>query len=171
MNDNIDSELTNSLIRLHEDDDAAKRIFSWFDERRKDSWEMPVRIAAYRTGLSERDVRRVFRALAELECGRLIKGRGEHGETRMAWSLSIRSIAAAAIRGEQGVGAVQASPEDTLEAELVAEEGGANALPDGTVKHLFKLRANFEVSICLPEDLTTHEAERLGRFLQALPLS
>jgi hypothetical protein len=170
MNIIADQNLHIQLARMYSTDDAAKRMFSWFSSRKKDSWEMPVRVAVNQTGLSDREVRRIFRDLADLECGRLIKGRGEHGETRMAWTLSIRSIADAAMGNAQSVAIVAASPEDNLEADLEAEKARTFPEEEGVVEHRFNLRADFEVVLHLPEDLTTHEADRLGRFLQALPL-
>lgn len=85
----------------------------------------------------------------------------------MKWSVSVRSIAAAAMGKGQQVTAIKATPGETLE----AEEQQASALPTGLVDHTFKLRADFDVVIRLPQDFTAHEADRLGKFLQALPLS
>ncbi len=167
MNDSIDVNVSNRLITLYNEDDAFKRIVAWFYERRKDSWEMPVRIAAYRTGLDEREVRRVFKVLDGLGCGRFIKGRGENAESRMAWKLSIRGIASAAKGETSNIEDVEASPEDTLEAE--EEKRMATSETDG-VTHIFKLRSDFDVLIKLPPDFTEGEAERLSRFLKAVPL-
>lgn len=165
MDDGINTSLASDLKSLYKTDDAFKRIVAWFDDRKKDSWEMPVRIAAMRTDLDEREVRRVFKHLAELNCGRFIKGRGESAESRMQWKLSIRGIAAAAKGEISNIEEVQAAPEDTLEAEEKLK------LPDvDGVTHTFKLRADFDVVINLPSDFTDGEAERLSRFLKAVPL-
>lgn len=167
MNTIIDNTLAKKLSDLYESDDSFKRIILWFYERKKDSWEMPVRIAAYRTGLDEREVRRVFKLLDDLGCGRFIKGRGENAESRMAWKLSIRSIAAVAKGESEDIEQVEASPEDTLEAE---EAKGMPASTGDGMTHTFKLRANFDVVMNLPSDFTEGEAERLSRFLKAVPI-
>lgn len=167
MNDIIDNSVVNQLVDLYNRDDAFKRVVAWFYERRKDSWQMPVRIAASRTGLDEREVRRVFKILDGLGCGRFIKGRGENAESRMAWKLSIRGIASAAKGETSKIEEVEASPEDTLEAE--EEKRMATSETDG-VSHTFKLRPDFDVHIKLPPDFTEGEAERLSRFLKAVPL-
>lgn len=165
MDDGINTSLASDLKALYKADDTFKRIVAWFDDRKKDSWEMPVRIAAMRTDLDEREVRRVFKQLAELNCGRFIKGRGESAESRMQWKLSIRGIAAAAKGETSNIEEVQAAPEDTLEAEEKLKVPDA----DG-VTHTFKLRADFDVVIKLPSDFTEGEAERLSRFLKAVPV-
>ncbi|MFK8250223.1 hypothetical protein [Ancylobacter terrae] len=164
MNSNFSSTLSRDLRELYNKDESAKRIFLWFDDRKKDSWEMPVRIAAYRTNISEREIRRVFKKLEEIGCGRFIKGRGENAESRMAWKLSIRGIASAAKGETLKVEEVAAAPEDTLE----AEESTASMI--GFVTHTFRLRSDFEVKIELPSDFTEGEAERLSRFLKAIPI-
>ncbi|GLK72969.1 hypothetical protein KHC23_05960 [Ancylobacter dichloromethanicus] len=164
MNSNINSTMSRDLRELYSTDDSARRVFAWFDERRKDSRAMPVRIAAYRTGLDEREIRRVFKLLDEIGCGRYIKGRGEN-ESRMAWTLSIRSIASAAKGESFSLEEVAVEPEDTLEAE------GIIFNPDEPVIHTFKLRSDFEVKISLPSDFTDREADRLGAFLKAIPIS
>lgn len=167
MNANINNTLAKKLSDLYGSDDSFKRIVLWFYDRKKDSWEMPVRIAAYRTGLDEREVRRVFKLLDELECGRFIKGRGEHAESRMAWKLSIRSIASAAKGETADIEEVEAAPEDTLEAEEVK---GMPMSPGDGMTHVFKLRPDFEVVMKLPSDFSEGEAERLSRFLRAVPI-
>jgi len=168
MNSNITSNLSRDLRDLYSTDEAVRRVFSWFDDRKKDSWEMPVRIAAYRTGLAEREIRRVFKALESLGCGKFIKGRGDQAESRMAWTLSIRSIASAAKGESSKVEEVSAAPEDTLE----AEEAKSIPVSSGNeVAHSFRLRPDFEVIIKLPVDFTDREAERFGTFLKAIPIS
>lgn len=159
----INDGLAADLSSLYANDDAFRKIAAWFYERRKDSWEMPVRIAAKRTDLSEREVRRVFKALEQYGCGRFIKGRGD-SESRMAWKLSIRSIAAAAKGETSSLEEIDTSPENTLEAEEAASAVAAKTT------HTFKLRADFDVTITLPVDFTEGEAERLSLFLKAVPI-
>ncbi len=167
MNLSIDKTLANRLKSMYSDDEAARRLFLWFDDRKKDSWEMPVRVAAQRTELPEREVRRVFKEFADLGCGTFIKGRGEGAETRMKWTLSIRSIAAAAKGEIIKIDVVTAaSKEETLE----AEEAKINTQHNDEFTHTFRLRPDFDVAIKLPFDLTAREAERLGVFIKAIPL-
>ncbi len=109
-------------------------------------------------------MRRVFKLLGEMEPGRFIKGRGEHGESRMAWKLSLLLW-----QRDQHSNAeeVEASPEDTLQAE---ELKGMQMLPGDGMTHRFKLRPDFEAVKKSPADFTDGEAERLSRSLKAVPI-
>lgn len=52
----------------------------------------------------------------------------------------------------------------------VALDSTITVIPPKIVRHQFMLRPTIKVSFELPEDITTHEAERLGKMLGTLPI-
>src|SRR5207253_721442 len=89
------------------------------------------------------DMIEVFRKLEELGCGRYVEGRHGH-PSRFAWSI-----------GLVGVGRISSGESQSIEAMETEEE-----LPE-TLTHTFHLRVDCPITIELPLDLTTQEAERL----------
>jgi hypothetical protein len=164
MNQQV-KDIAKDLQKLYSGSESAKKLFNWFDDKKKDSWEMPVRVASYRTGVPEGEIRRLFGELENLGCGRFITGRKGY-ETRMAWKLSVRGIAAAAKGGMTSIKKPEVEPGETLED---VESLPPEVIAATKVAHTFNLRPDFQVSIGLPADLTVKEVERLSMFLKALP--
>lgn len=166
MNMHLNDSTIDTLRNMYKADASFERLVDWFSERQKNSVEMPVRVAGWRTGLSEGEVKRVFQALAEVGCGRYIKGSRGY-ENRMRWEKSIIGIAAAAKGEAKNIEDVPIAIADALE----NEEDQVVEIPDGFIEHNFNLRPGVSISIALPTDLTSREAERMASFIQTLPFS
>ena len=166
MNSSLNAGTIDTLRQMYGSDDSFKRLMDWFSERQKNSREMPVRVAGYRTGLSEGEVKRIFQQIETLGCGRYVKGSRGY-ESRMRWDKSIISIAAAAKGEAKSIEVAPASIQDALEDEEVT----AAAIPKGFIEHTYALRPGVSVTIALPADLTTREAERIAAYIQTLPFA
>ncbi|MEZ6056206.1 MAG: hypothetical protein R3C01_05835 [Planctomycetaceae bacterium] len=103
-----------------------------------------------------------FRLLEEVGCGRYVEGRHGH-PSRFAWNPEYKSLAIArAALGEALVTVDQT--EELVEGELSVEGD------DSLLEHYFNLRADYQLELSLPIDLTISEAERLAAFIRSLPL-
>lgn len=165
MNTKITNKNTKAIRSLNESDVAARELFRWFSERKKASRSMPVRVAAFQTDQSEAKIRRVFKALEELECGKFLKGSRGH-ESRMEWRVNILSLARVA-KGEESE-IENAIPEtgETLEQEASASP----KVEDGYIMHSFTYRkGEAPLQVMLPENLARSEADRLASFIKSLP--
>jgi len=99
-----------------------------------------------------------FHELEEAECGSYVQGR-RGWPSRFVWSVKSLLVAGAA-RGQAS------ALRDVATSESTAEES-----EEDLIEHVFVLRPDLPVSLDLPEDLTTAEAERLSAFVKALPFS
>ena len=98
----------------------------------------------------------VFKALDDLNCGKLTIGR-RGWPTRFEWSTGIISVGKAAI-GEQ----------DNVE-EIETENAVEVETDTDWLTHTFHLRPNIEIELELPKDLSPNEAKRLTQFIDSLP--
>jgi hypothetical protein len=98
-----------------------------------------------------------YQRLEQLGCGKFIVGRWNK-HSRFSWSVSIVSVGKAAA-GEQEV------------VHNIPETGAESAEEVDSLDHSFHLRPGTSVSIELPIDLTTQEAERLAAFIKTLPMN
>jgi hypothetical protein len=154
----MDPELQRQLRELAEADGIARAFFEYAASRERNRTETPVdRILSMveQNGpeVSRGDLIRVLRRLEELGCGRYVEGR--HGyPSRFAWTISIIEV------GRAGLG--ESAP--MVPAPAPVQQAA------GTLTHLYNLRADFQVEIELPADLTPREAERLSAFIRSLPI-
>jgi hypothetical protein len=95
-----------------------------------------------------------FKALDEAHCGHFVEGR-RGWPSRFVWTVASLHVAAAA-KGEQGL-------------EPDAHEADSSLEDDELIEHSFVLRPGFVISLELPSDLSSGEADRLAAFVQALP--
>jgi hypothetical protein len=111
--------------------------------------------------VNRRTLIRTLRAFAEAGCGRFFTGR--HGQpSRFVWAVPWATMEEA-VTGRASAGhSGKTAP--THPALLSAGEAEM-------FSHPFRLRPGLIISINLPNDLTIAEADRLARFIQALPLS
>lgn len=109
--------------------------------------------------VSRRALIGTLRALAQAGCGRFFAGR--HGQpSRFVWAVPLATVGAAVVRDASA----SSSPKTTR----TPATRGSDA---GLFSHPFRLRPDLIVSMNLPNDLTVQEADRLARFVQALPFS
>lgn len=162
MNTSLDQTVTANLQALCAANDAAKRLFTAFAQRQKDSRETTVDRAAWIAGIDYSSMLQLFRRLHEVGVGRFIPGR--HGySSRMEWNFSIRSL------GKVAQGRARKLEEVAPDADT--DETAAEAASKIAVhEHEFQLRSDLRIRLGLPADLTAKEAERLGAYLQTLPL-
>jgi hypothetical protein len=95
-----------------------------------------------------------FKALEDAGCGRFVEGR-RGWPSRFVWTVPSLHVAAAA-KGERGL-------------EHDVSEDGSSLEDEVLIEHSFVLRPGFVVSLELPSDLSSSEADRLAAFVQALP--
>jgi hypothetical protein len=106
-----------------------------------------------------------IKKLSEYGCGRFVIGR--RGQpSRLEWDVDALELARAVLQPN----AVTQIPNT----EPVATESEARKSdPDlvlAVLEHTFILRPDFPVKLSLPANLTPHEAARLSRFVEALPM-
>jgi hypothetical protein len=108
---------------------------------------------------SRRELISALRAFAQAGCGRFFNGR--HGQpSRFIWAAPLGAIGAAVI------GATSSSvPSKNSPARIEVSPSESSM-----ISHPFRLRPKLVVSMTLPSDLTGAEADRLAKFIQALPL-
>lgn len=166
MNNVNSKHVIDGLQKLNQEDETARGLFAWFSDRQKASKEMPVRVAAFRTGKAEWEIRRVFKKLDDLGCGHLVKGSRGH-ETRMVWDSNILSIAEVARGGSNKVDSTIPEDQPKLEEEETIQP--IPQIPGGYIAHKFQLRRDAMIEVALPADFTSVEAERLAAFIKTLP--
>ena len=104
----------------------------------------------------------LLQKLAEAGLGTFVVGR-RGAKTRIVWEYKLPDIGAAASGAVQHLHKVKDE-----EVEDGEEEGESNEAL--MIEHLFNLRTGLRITVSLPRDLTQREAERLARFVEALPL-
>ena len=104
------------------------------------------------------DVREVLKSLEQLGCGRFVVGRKGH-PSRFVWEVNLVHVGQVA-NGERD----QAEP-------LTDAPGEAQARTedDGLLEHRYRLRADVEVRLELPANISGSEANRLADFIRTLP--
>lgn len=169
MNGVIKSELVAGLRGLYQKDEVARRLFDNLAARQKDRRMMPATRAAALADASHGEIVTLFRKLDELGAGEFKLGR-RGSKTRIEWLYSVRSL------GEVAQGAA-GQPEEIDPAELEdteTETSDADALESEMAEgewlvHPFQLRPGLRITIKLPVDLTSKEAERLAGFIRQVP--
>lgn len=144
--------------------DPYHELFEKMASRQKGRAETTVEVVVkwLRGAGEDKNARRkaieFLRQLERLGGGRVVVGRGG-ASTRFHWYADMREVARLALekRRAERAGAPPASP---------------SRAPDRSVmmRHAFPLRADLMLPIDLPRDLTLEEAERLARFVLALPV-
>lgn len=154
------------LRKLYRSNDCAKAILDYSATRLKNSYETSVdrfTSAINKNGgsFSRREVRDALRELGETNCGTFIIGRRGQA-SRFRWSVRMNAAGKAA-RGDQK------EVEPLSEEEVGKGEAEEFDVPQGMIRHTYKLRADFAVVLDLPEDLKGREALRLADFIKTLP--
>lgn len=154
MNNTIPSETIERLKQLYGSDADFKTLCNWMAERENDSSETKAERASQVTLIPYSRVVALFRELEDFDCGKLIEGR-KGRKTRFSWEYGLRSIGQCA----KGMSvSLTPSPDDS-----------DDAIDSKIITHSFQLRPKCAVSVALPADLSTSEAERLALWVKTLP--
>jgi hypothetical protein len=150
------------LIDLYAEDVAACALLDHFANRERNQNTSTVRrvtanLAEDESPLSRGDIIRVFKELESIGCGIFKAGRKGY-ESRFEWRVSSKSV-----------GQVAAGETSEIDAEVPPAGENADELADQLVDHSYRLRPSLQITLALPPDLTTSEAERLARFILTLP--
>jgi hypothetical protein len=166
-----DTKLNTRAIRtLYVSDPVAKIILDEFGARQRNQQvtkldQLLLRLSNAGNGVARSDAISILRKLDEAGCGKFLAGRKGH-PTRFEWHYDLVSVARAATGEVQVVEQIQPTPHgENGDGSGVVEV----AVPEGAIEHKYQLRADWQVVLALPSDLTSREAGRLSDFIKTLP--
>ena len=142
------------LKTFYQNNTEARLVLEHFKGRQR-GYEIQVERLEQLIKLPRRAIVDVLKEFEGLGFGEFISGRHGH-PSRFRSKVSIPVLGKAAT-GESHIENVSSSPLAPGELRVL--------------EHSFRLRPNYEVTIVLPVDLTTHEAGRLADFIKALPFN
>lgn len=151
------------LISFIDSSGVAKAFFEQLATRVKNYRTTTVDHAVRLIGRDRREVVEMFKQMEELGLGSFIVGR-RTGVSRFEWSVGMVETAQAALGGKDDI-AIEPLESSELELEEFPEEEDSESM-----QHSFVLRRDLTVSLNLPLDLNTQEAERLSKFILTLPI-
>lgn len=148
------------LKQLYESDNVAQAFLEHAASRKRNQGETNVDRVLQILRNDGHDVTRqqvisVFKSLEDCSCGQFVPGR-RGWPSRFVWSTAMISVGRTAA-GEQE--AVEEFPEETHEVEE----------DSFWLTHSFHLRPDVTLELEFPADLTSQEAQRIARFVEALP--
>lgn len=148
------------LKELYKNSEVARAFLDHTAQRERNQSETKVDrilsvLANEGNQFSRGDVVELFRSLEELGCGQFVAGR-RGWPSRFVWYVGMVSVGRAAAGEPQVI--------QDISAESADPESSSDSL-----KHVFHLRPEIQVSIDLPSDLSSAEAERLSSFIRTLP--
>lgn len=151
------------LKEVYEVSEVAKAFLDHMAARQRNQSETKVdRTLVILSGESidfaRGDIVGLFQHLQEAGCGQFIIGR-RGWPSRFVWSVG--SLAASRLAS----GEVQEVEDITTD-----EEGDGGSEREEFASHSFNLRPDLVVTMDLPADLSTKEAERLSLFVRSLPM-
>lgn len=155
------------LKRLYASNKCAKALLSHAAKRKNNKSTTTVdRLLAVIVGeentiVTRQELIEVLRKLEELGCGRFVIGRRGQS-SRFEWTVQITSLGKVAIGEASVVETTNSETEEPREEEV-------NIVENGMITHAYQLRPDITVSLGLPIDLTTKEANRLSEFIKTLP--
>jgi hypothetical protein len=172
MNTESIDAISRHLREMSDKNPNARALFEYLATYENNMRKTYVHNLAHGSGLSQSQVRKVFKQLEQdpFEIGKLRVGRRGHS-TRFEWVAPLTAVAAAAL-GQRDVPDQEIASDDwAAEAIDPEEEDDDMAAKDsGKKTHRFHLRRDFEATLALPVDLTEKDVERLCNFLKALPV-
>ena len=150
---------TKELRTLYETNETARRVFDHLARRTNNARETKTdRLLAILNSnghtVSRGELIQLFRRLEEAGYGDYIAGRHGH-PSRFVWHVGLVSVGQAA--------AGESSTVEAISANEQTEDG------IGIISHVYQLRPELQVTLELPSDLSSKEAERLADFLKTLP--
>ncbi|HAD82794.1 MAG: hypothetical protein A2509_07425 [Candidatus Edwardsbacteria bacterium RIFOXYD12_FULL_50_11] len=151
---------TSKLRTLYQKNEIAHLFFDYIANRKNNASESRIHriISNIKQGNNDISRSQVIELLKELEnigCGEFVAGR--HGwPSRFVWNVGMISVGKIA-RGE------------SQEAEELPEEIETQEEDIEMIAHAYFLRANMQIEIELPDNLTKSEANRMAEFIKSLP--
>jgi hypothetical protein len=163
---NTDSINPAELKKLYATSRSAKAAFDHFAQRQNNSSHTTIdRLQAALKGsghdVSRRDLIDLFKSLEGVGCGEFVIGR-RGKPSRFEWSVGLTDVGRAAAGEQVKVEAI------TQASQTVLSEAGDSA---DMVEHRYRLRADLELTLLLPLNLTASEATRIGDYVRTLPLN
>jgi hypothetical protein len=151
------------LKELYEDSEIAKTFLDHMAARKRNQSETKVDRALdifSKEGFNfaRGDIVGLFQRLQDASCGQFVVGR-RGWRSRFVWSVGSLSASRLA-SGEM----------QEVEDIITDEEYDAGDEQEELISHSFNLRPDLEVTMNLPADLSTKEAERLSLFVRSLPM-
>lgn len=171
MNTESIDAISRHLREMSDKNPNARALFEYLATYENNMRKTYVHNLAHGTGLSQYQIREVFKQLQKepFEIGELYVGRRGH-RTRFEWDAPLTAVAAAAL-GQRDVPDQEIASDDWEAEALDPEEEADDAATDTSKKtHRFHLRRDFEATLALPADLTEKDVERLCSFLKTLPV-
>lgn len=153
----MNEQIANGLKELYHTNGVARAFLDHAAQRTYDQKETKVDTALTNLNsngpqFSRQDVVELFRRMEGLGGGKFITGRRGQ-ESRFVWEVSLRS-------------AGKAAAGETLSVEEIDDTEAVSR----SLQHSYYLRSDRPITVDLPMDLTTKEAERLAAFIKSLPL-
>jgi len=148
------------LQKLYKDNEQARAVLDHFASRER-NWStttvgrIQANVQAAGIPVSRGDVIDVFKALEDTGCGKFKIGR-KGWESRFEWTAQMVSVG-------------QAASGEAVKVEEVTKEEIEGEEAELALRHSFRLRSDVSVTLELPRNLTTVEAERLAQFVRSLP--
>lgn len=145
------------LRQLYQSDETARAFLDHCAQRQRNQTETTIdrslnNLKQLGGTFTRADLIRVLKALAEIGCGEFVTGR-RGWPLRFVWGTDMI-----------GVGRVAAGEDQQIEQYSEDEEPTRSLLT-----HAFYLRPDTLVELELPIDLSPDEADRLAKFVNALP--
>jgi hypothetical protein len=167
MNEFVPDPLVTTLRGLYQSDENARQLFDHFAKRQNKATFTTAEAVETATGALRGDAVDLLKRLADLGLGSYYIGR-RGSSTRIEWDFDIREVGKAA-QGQVKSLTVEreGDGEDDFEAEVYDQL--AEAAKPGTIQHQYQLRADFQLQVVLPTNLTDREAERIGTWVRSLP--
>ena len=147
------------LQKLYKDSPSARAILDHFASRERNSSTTTVErirsnVAAAGADVPRGDVIQVFKTLEDAGFGHYKVGR-KGWETRFEWTAEMISVG-------------QAAAGEAVKVEQLTPEAQAKE-PEVSLRHTYRLRPETSITLELPRDFTSAEAERLAQFIRSLP--
>lgn len=157
---------TAPLRKLYAASRSAKAAFDHFAQRQNNSAKTTIdglqaALRAKGQDVSRHDVIEIFKALEVADCGSFVVGR-RGKPSRFEWAVGLTDVGRSAAGEQVRVEAITESDQKDLDDEADDDEE--------MVEHRYRLRADVELSLALPPDLTASEAGRIADFIRTLPL-
>jgi len=153
--------LSRQITRLHDQNEAARRIIDNFAERQNGNSSTTTDEGLEISGLQGHHrvkITEVFKKLEGMGCGRFVPGRKTH-PSRFVWETKPATIKEAL----EGPKEQPAPPPPTPLSEAEAAAQAASRI----ITYRFPMRGDF-LEVRLPFDLKRSEAERLAQFIESL---
>lgn len=161
MNMKIDPTTISTLKQIYRKNEWARPFFEWAANRQKDANVTTIERLVTLTGIGYRELITLARMLEDVGIVRFIPGR-KGFKSRIEWNFSVKNIGAASMGKADELVEVGSDVEDDSISENIRAD-------TDTIQHTYSLRPDRTITITLPKDFTSKEAERFASFIQTLP--